>query len=323
LFFFAKLYVFLEPDVECVSYDYQINKKKYFYGKEQLFNIYGKMGPKVDRIYSLSSGDDSLVVYENQGFGFLNVFTGKEVIKSTDHQFIYAFPFYEGLAAVVNDSNKLGFISLQGSFVIPPTILYSFSKDISEIGFRGNFCIIPFFSTRKGTKYGLLNRMNQFVLAPEFDFIGEPESEYNFRSIMSNKKYGLVDSVGAILVQPVFDEIIITKLGIIFNNGVQQYLTDFKLNTLSKFAFDNIRPLHFFWEAELNENLYAEEKKFEFSKKFAVVSINFKDGILNTRSGKIIIRPEWDNISYFRDGLFNCQLQGKHFVVDSLGNYIN
>ncbi|MBR5563160.1 MAG: WG repeat-containing protein [Bacteroidales bacterium] len=95
-----------------------------------------RLSPKVRWISCVPERDSLTVFCDKEGKrGYLNVNTGKVVI---DGQYKHAWHFSEGLAAVVADNGKVGFINYSNEMVIPA--IYSdiemISKDLlmAEVG---------------------------------------------------------------------------------------------------------------------------------------------------------------------------------------------
>ena len=290
-------------------------------GKEQLRSDFLKkyFGRKADKFLPYNDGD-SIVIYKNKGrYGFMNLYTGEDFIHAEDHDFEYAWRFTpSGLAAILVEG-KIGFIRKDGSYYISPQYEYKIESEENFIGFKDGFAIIPFY-TKTGKSMGMIDMSNKFALQPEYSFIGEPE--YSHRVIIKNGLWGLVDSAAVIRIKPSYNEISINEQGIVLDDGRRKFLISLDLKTvLSEFAFDEISPLVSKQEAEDSEYL-PEEEESDVQTKYSTCTINGSVGIILNSTGKIIIKPSYDKISYLYDGIFKCMLNDKYFLIDEKGNFI-
>jgi hypothetical protein len=158
--------------------------------------------PSVEELpSSISESDDFheglAVVQTNFKKGYIDK-TGKVVIPP---QFSYVYPFSEGLAAVATDEHgeKWGYIDKSGKLVIPAKFDWAsmFSEGLAPVN-RKPPC-------------GFVDRSGAFVLKPPV-----PEGEKDCATVWGQfaeglarwkfgKKYGFIDMVGQIVIEPSFD----------------------------------------------------------------------------------------------------------------------
>jgi hypothetical protein len=154
-------------------------------------------------------------------FGFVDK-TGKVVINPL---FEFAYPFFEGLAAV-KKKDKWGFIDKTGKIVINPqfdnVVFFTEGKaafyDGKEWGFidkKGNYVInsqykaVGSFSegmalVLSGKEWGYITKDGKIEINPQF------EAAYNFSGglalIKQNDKWGFIDKKGKMEISPQFDD---------------------------------------------------------------------------------------------------------------------
>jgi hypothetical protein len=302
------------------SFNSEITKLKYKDGTERLRSDFSGdfIGPRADVINDDTSED--FVIYRRNGrVGYINVITGKDAIPSIKHNFDYAWDFdnKSGLAAVLEEG-KIGFIRKDGSFQIPPQ--YPYIRQISDepdIEFSGGYCVIP---SENKEKYGLINTENRLILPFTYDYIGDKEEGY--RIIGMNGKYGLLDSMFNIKIEPVYTDMWINPQGVVVLDAANysQLLLSFDLKTVtSKYAFDDIIPLKTIKESDDDEETdYSSENQSGYS----TFNIHEKTGVIRNSTGKVIIEAVWDDIEFVADGIFKAELSGKYFLIDATGNCI-
>jgi hypothetical protein len=302
------------------SFNSEITKLKYKDGTERLRSDYSGdfIGPRAD-IISDDTNDDFVIYRRNGRVGYINVVTGKDAIPSIKHNFDYAWDFdvESGLAAVL-ENGKIGFIRKDGSYQIPSQ--YPYIRQISDepdIQFSDGYCVIP---SENKEKYGLIDTGNKLILPFIYDYIGNMEEGY--RIIGLNGKYGLLDSLFGVKIQPVYTDMWINALGVVALDAANhsQILLSFDLKTVaSNYAFDEISPLKTIKESEDEEETdYTSENQSGYS----TFTIYEKTGVIRNTTGKVIIEAVWDDIEYVADGIFKAQLGEKYFLIDAAGKFI-
>jgi hypothetical protein len=304
-----------------VYFSDSITKMIYGSGQERLHydcsNSY--FGPKADEILPVNDCDTLAVYSLNGKYGFLNIVTGEDLIGSKKHNFEYAWRFdhESGLAAVV-ENGKIGFIRKDGSYQInpqyPPNHL---SYDDSDCEFKNGYCVVP--SGHDG-KVGLIDKENRLIINFIYDSIGDLEKGY--RIISLDEKYGLVDSLSNVKISPVYDDITISQSGIILLDAKRhnQELVDFDLKTvMSKYAFDDVSPI--VTDETAPEDDYGDEIVSQPSG-YSTFTISDNVGVIRDLDGKVIIEAIWDDIEFFGKGIFKAELNGKYFLIDNKGKFI-
>ena len=122
-----------------------------------------RLSPKVRWISCVPERDSLTVFCDKEGKrGYLNVNTGKVVING---QYKHAWHFSEGLAAVVADNGKVGFINYDNEMVIPA--VYDYVVDYDYI-FEDGICVLVDGLTNK---YGAIDRQGNMKLPMEYSRI--------------------------------------------------------------------------------------------------------------------------------------------------------
>lgn len=118
---------------------------------------------------------DSTVVYCVNGLnGMIDVNSGKIFI---EEQYNGIWVLSEGLIAVRNDKNMIGFINTQNEVIIP--FKFEANENIPRIGtsffqFKNGYCLMS-----DGTeKYGFINKKGEWVVEPQYDMVYRNEFGY-------------------------------------------------------------------------------------------------------------------------------------------------
>mgnify|MGYP001346242619 CR=1 FL=1 len=286
-------------------------------GKVALLNKQtGKISSsKVDGI--LQPVEDSFSIFKsNKKYGYLNNQTGLIAINASFNK-AWDFDAQSGLAAVVvND--KIGFIDHSGNYVITPQYKFKEPSLRDDIIFSGGFCIIP----GDNGKIGVINTKNQIVLPAIYNNI--KETTYGYKIIHINGKYGLADSLYRIVINPEYDNITLNHLGIIITDYLadKQYMLAYDYKTvITGYVFDDIEKI------VIDYGYYDEESEIEHISYelsgYSKFTIKEKCGVIDDKTGKIIIPAKWDDIKYHEEGVFRSELDGSYFLININGKIIN
>lgn len=141
--------------------------------------------------------------------------SGRTVIDLRGQGYIDAFPFHEGLAAVIDQSGKIGFIDKTGRLAI--SCIYDG---------RGSFCdgLCP---VRRDGKWGYINQSGSAVIPFVYD--SAYGADGGLAAVEKNGKFGLVDYSGSIVVPFEYDDISSYNGGVAYGikNGQVYLMTDY------------------------------------------------------------------------------------------------
>jgi hypothetical protein len=273
----------------------------------------------------IGPASDGLACIQKPGekSGYVNQ-SGSIVIKPDYDQ---AMPFYEGLAAVCK-SGKWGFINTEGEIAIP--LVYDSVRRFSE-------GLAP---AKKGAKFGYIDKSGVFVIPPQFgrarhfqkglayvqindercyiDHSGKPiggkmydelERFSDDRAVFKKDgKCGYIDHTGREVIGARFTD------ANTFRDGVAKVLesgTEKAIDTTGKLV--NKPPQHSdFWEGPITEGLIRTRVDLKCDHKYG-----FKD-----RTGKFVIKPIYDEVGIFVEGLCPVALDKKWGMIDKSGNLV-
>ena len=271
-----------------------------------------RLSPKVRWISSVPERD-SLTVFcdKDDKRGFLNVNTGKVVIEG---QYKHAWHFSEGLAAVVADNGKVGFINYDNEMVIPAVYDYLPSQDYL---FKGGVCIICDANTGK---YGAIDKHGEQKLPMEYSYIfkGYDESTWYIRK---NGKCGLADSDMNIIFEPVYDNVSsrpADRTAFLTKDGVKQLVT-YDGEVLQPFVIDESWTLDYSINTESGyvtiTHPYLQEVMVDYRCR----------GVIDSRTGKVVIPAIYTDIVMISKDLLMAELDGNeehNILFDTTGKQV-
>lgn len=258
-----------------------------------------RLSPKVRWISCVPERDSLTVFCDKEGKrGYLNVNTGKVVIGG---QYSHAWHFSEGLAAVVADNGKVGFINYDNEMVIPAVYDYVAGYDYL---FEDGHCVLVDGRTNK---YGAIDRQGNMKLPMEYSriFKGHGETTWYIRK---NGKCGLADADMNLIFEPVYDNIksnsragnAYLRLG-----GVKQ-LVAFDGEVLLPFVIDQTWPLKYMVRYHDDQ---ADE--YELHPYLVEVMVDYDCfGVMDSRTGKMVIPAVYSDITMISKDLLMAEIGG-------------
>lgn len=252
----------------------------------------------IDGIYSW--GNDTLCAFRKDGrMGFFNRYTGREVIAP---RYRRAEPFAEGLAAVGDDSGRIGFIDRTGKVVIGFRFLNPLVNHPDTYRFQAGYCCVADSTGR----YGLVDRQGDWAVAAEYDHI--ECSKYGKRRVRKNGKYGVLDSASLrMLLPPFYDEVrLMPDHAVVRLDYVTQQAMDYA---------GNLVPGHFVYDRIDTLRLARDRQIYGIGK-----GVGLSDG-----NGRQVTPPMYEQVEELGDNLFACALPGGDVWVltDKNGKEIN
>lgn len=256
-----------------------------------------RLSPKV-RWISCVPERDSLTVFcdKNGKRGYLNVNTGKIVIQG---QYKHAWHFSEGLAAVVADNGKVGFINYDNEMVIPAIYDYVVNYDYL---FKDGVCVLKDAETYK---YGAIDKSGELKLEMEYSRIFKSYCESTWY-VRKNGKCGLVDADLNVIFEPIYDNIRSNsreRNAYLIANGVKQ-LVSFDGEVIHPFVIDESWPLYY------RANCEDSEGNMDFLHPYLIeVMVDYNCvGVMDSRTGKMVIPAIYSDIIMISKDLLMAQL---------------
>lgn len=258
-----------------------------------------RLSPKVRWISGVPERDSLTVFCDKEGKrGYLNVNTGRVVI---DAQYKHAWHFSEGLAAVVADNGKLGFINKNNEMAIPA--VYDYVVDYDYI-FEDGICVLLDGGTNM---YGAIDDSGNMKLDMEYSRIFKNYNESTWY-VRKDGKCGLVDEKMNVIFEPLYDNIRSNsreRNAYLTLNGVKQ-LVSFDGKILLPFVIDETLPLKYIVR-------YHEDTEDEYAVHpyLIKVMIDYKClGVMDSRTGKMIIPAIYSDVKMISQNLLMAEIDG-------------
>ena len=302
-----------------------------WYYKKQEYRIYNYSEKKIvakslDRVVKPAE-DDSLTVFFRQGLrGYLNANTGEVVIPE---QYLRAWVFSEGLAAVVDGSGKVGFINKDNEVVVPFVYPYDSKKSIDYL-FQGGLCAM----IDEQGMCGLIDATGHWVVEPVYDYIWSPKHG-KYRVVKQDGKYGLLEENLDLLFPIVYDNIEVAWEEadglLISKDGIMQQVT-FDGTVIQPFVVDEVGHIYCLQSIDpvVLTNGYdnSEILKTEdmLLSDYMLYRVNGCCGVMHHETGKVIIPALYNDIEMPSPTIFEATLSGvntKKILFDINGNRID
>lgn len=175
--------------------------------------------------------------------------------------------FSNGLAVIEQDG-KYGYMSTDGSIVIPPQWEYaeSFSEGLAAVKVNG--------------KYGFIDTSGAFVVKPKWKDVTAFQN--GFAAVQKGKKWGVIDAVGNVVSKPKWDECRGFSCGVAVVKKKDKYgFIDTTGRLLGKVKWN---------------------EAYSHSNNLAAVFDGKHWGYVDT-AGEIVIQPQYASCQSFSDGL--------------------
>jgi hypothetical protein len=299
----------IEPKFDSINNFYNGFADTYKNGKHGLINTEGKLviDYKYDFIGSVEN-DRALVKTDNH-YNFADL-EGNLISKTPLSD---AEDFSEELASVqFNENGKWGYLDINGNLKIDTlfSLAYEFKNGIAEVEIEttdtttvnSNYILLepkfyhckidksgniidtikyvikkrrfPLIGSANTNTLGKLNSRGDTIMKKKYRSFGYPQGKYMWFN--TGEKYGLADTIGNILIKPIYDE-----LTYFSNNGLAVAKRNGKygfINNVGEVVIDFI---------------FEDAKGFKYD--LAPVKINGKWGFINSK-GNFKIKPKYENI---------------------------
>lgn len=246
-----------------------------------------RLSPKVRWISCVPDRDSLTVFCDKDGRrGFLNVNTGRVVI---DGQYRHAWHFSEGLAAVVGDNGKVGFVNYDNELVVP--MMFEYVEGYDYLFVRGN-CILKDGETGK---YGVIDTLGNVVLPMEYDNIFEASEWDDTWYVRKDGKCGLLGSDMSFIFPVEYDniDVDVPDGSAFLTSGAVKQLVSYDGEVIEPFVINST------WELKYVVK-YNDDSVDEYALHPYLVGFNIdyeKCGVMDTRTGKVVVPALYRDIN--------------------------
>ena len=260
-----------------------------------------RVSPRVRWISGVPERDSLTMFSDKKGNrGFINVNTGMVEIKG---QYKHAWHFSEGLAAVVGEDGKVGFINHDNQMVIPA--VYEYVEDHDYV-FRNGNCIIKDPLTGL---FGAIDTLGNPKLPMEYTIIFDDYDTEGMLYLRKGGKCGLADASLNVVFEPEYDNVAVSLVNdgaYLTRDGVKQ-LVSFTGEVIHPFVVDEIWPLKYIVRS--ND---VEADEYEMHPYLVEVMVDYCcRGVMDARTGRMVIPAIYTDISMISKDLLMAELDGE------------
>jgi len=240
----------------------------------------GKCGSVLKGLSSVSGNMyDSLWVVGKDGlYTFFNTNTGKI---TSPFKYVNAWPFSEGVAAVVDEHNQLMFIDPHGNIAIDSVFRFNQKLIDNAIAFHNGLCKM----VDTLGKYGIIDMSGKWVVAPNSDeAFFDPQ---NWWVLKLNDSLMVVDTCGRTIIDMNRGQelkILVDGSLAVWHQLYPSRIYDTVGNLIASQGYDEIQSLTYYEnDEEINTGLF-------------VYSTDYKHKGLMTSDGKILTQAKYSDI---------------------------
>ena len=304
-----------------VTVRYYYNKQEYKVYNRQLGRITLK---DVDNVVKASEGDSLTVFFRGKLRGFLDVNTGYEVIPA---QYKHAWVFSEGLAAVVDESGKIGFINKDNEVVIP--FQYSYRKNMPvDYYFSNGYSVM----TDERGACGMIDKEGNWVMESKYDCIWKLHFG-KYRIVKEGEKYGMIDENLNFTFPIEYDWIEFAERerdGVLLTKDHVKQHVAFDGTVINPFVIDGRQDLYY-TQAIAPEVRYNGDGDAYVPTEASVLSdymafrVEDKKGVMHRETGRVIIPAQYAYIDMVSPTLFEASLwdSGESILIDVKGRRVD
>ena len=276
--------------------------------------------PKLNHVFLGDNAEDSLVVFRDYDRKYRGFVNTNIGRIIIPAQYDRAWNFSEGLAAVVKDGT-ISFLNEQGEQAFPTTFPLCFDDDHEDYAFvfHNGLCVM----IDRNHKWGLINTRGEWVIEPVYTEISKPYLGY--RIVCDGRHYGLLTNDGNGALPMEYDIIRRTLDGTGFflaKNGYGK-LVDRNLNTIVPFAHDGLEPLTYIDDYRSMDEYDRYGNPIPITPQYWRYDIGSKSGVVD-REGNVIIPAVYFMVWMVDDNLFEAEVtyRGESILFDNKGRYV-
>jgi hypothetical protein len=214
---------------------------------------------------------------------------------------------------IYGENNKVGLIDLKGNIIVPADF-----NDIRRFWNRSGSSNI--LLVEKDGRIGLLNADLKELFPPVFTEYPQQSGDYII--VVKNKKCGLINEKGNVLIDLAYDDIKPIHdslyMGLVFKDSAE--LTKLRLNTHWNWGYKVKGCAVFDKDFSVVSELQDYEYIYYWGIKQLIVKKNGRFGLLNHR-GEVVVPLEYDEL-FANNGYYMVRKEGKYGLFDRQGKLI-
>ena len=259
------------------------------------------------------AGDSLTVFCDLEGWrGFVNVRTGEIVIPA---QYRKAWNFSEGIAAVLGEDNKVGFIDKDNQLVIDYIIPYQSGEDYV---FKGGYCR-AMHSEDQHDRCALYRKDGSLAL--EWNYIELEGSECGYRIVRDSTGCWLLDQNLRKVLPQAYDTMKFSGHNSVYatKNHIKQLIA-YDGTVIEPFVIDGCTSTYYCIDDFEGDGYTIEEEK-----EIMVYFMDKRVGLMDAITGKIITPARYLSIRQISPELFLAKigdLDGESVLLDRKGRVV-
>lgn len=284
---------------------------RHYYSQRE-YKVYNRQLDKItlkglDKVVEPIKGDSLTVFFKDGSRGYLNANTGEVVIPA---QYKKAWVFSEGLAAVMNESWKIGFVNKDNQVVIP--FRYDYRKEYPiDYLFHNGYCVM----TDERGACGVIDKEGNWVMEPKYDCIWNLYFN-KYRIVKEGEKYGMIDENMKLVFPVEYDTIEFAESerdGVLLTKDYVTQHVAFDGTVMDPFVVDDVEDLHYTQAMEpmIVDDGYGDES-LKTEKTVLADYVRYRAnglyGVMHRETGKVIIPAQYEDVSMVSPTLFEVEL---------------
>lgn len=197
------------------------------------------------------------------------------------------------------DDLRYGFINGNGEIVVHP--MFEIVSSNLEVHSSGEVKTSKLRTVCISNKWGVIESSGKWLIQPMFDYIDGFDN--GFAVVSMGEGRGVIDERGKWLIQPIFEEI--GK----FRGDIASARQSDEFGFIDKSGNWVIKPIF--------NNVFSEG----FVEDLCGVEIDDKWGYID-KSGNVVLKPKYDGVNSFCDGHAIVSLNEKFGLIDRYGNWV-
>ena len=276
--------------------------------------------PKLNHVFLNEYTDDSLVVFRTYDRQLRGYINIHTGRIVIPAKYDRAWNFSEGLAAVIKEG-EISFINEQGRQAFPETFPFPFDDSHADYAFQfhNGLCVMITWDH----KWGLINTRGEWVVEPIYTEINKPQLGY--RIVSDGSHYALLTASGQTVLPLEYDVIRLAadNQGFFIAKDGYAKVVDRNLNTSVPFAYDGLCELAYIHSYRTDEVYDKYGNLVQHSPEFWRYDVGMGSGVID-RQGHVIIPAKYFMVRRVDENLFEVEVTscGERILFDRKGRLV-
>ena len=276
--------------------------------------------PRLNHVFLNEYTDDSIVVFRAEDRLHRGYININTGRIVIPAQYDRAWNFCEGLAAVIKEG-VISFINEQGEQAFPATFPFYFDDNYADYAFQyhNGLCVM----INRNHKWGLINTRGEWVAEPVYTEINKPR--FGYRIVSDGNRYALLSASGQTVLPLEYDVIRLSSddQGFFIAKDGYAKVVDRNLNTIAPFAHDGLFLLNYIHEYRSVEEYDDNGNMKPVTPQYWRYDIGFCSGVID-RHGNVIIPAKYYMVRMVDEDIFEVEVSpgGDRILLNKKGQYV-